>query len=383
MRGLFFFLLLSLFLPAGGVHAGDADGMRILAACDATHYRHSEGSAVELPDGRILLVWSRFDGHKDRCGTLGDNGPATLVLSESSDGGATWSEAQPLPVGAATRNIMQAGFVPVKKGLMLSFSVRMREGHSNVKHAIESADDGKTWTERRKLFDAGGANDRSIRLSSGRILMAAHRASSVTIGNAKDRETLVARSDDEGATWTLTEPLGHAKHEMETRQIDPQPLLIHEPALAECPDGSVLMLARSITGVLYESRSTDGGITWSVLAPTAIESFAAPPYLKRLPDGRIALLWNPIAGKGEKAAREALAKAAKMPYGPRQRLALMTSADGGKTWSDPRTLAEDGKHGFCYPWVCEKKDGAWLVFCSRTPFTIYPCDLALLPAFKP
>lgn len=359
--------------------------MHVIAACDETHYRHSEGSAIELPDGRILLVWSRFNGHKNRCGTLGDNGPATLVLAESTDGGPSWSEPRELPVGKATVNIMQAAFVPVKNRLMLAFSVRMTEGRTSVKHAIESKDDGRTWSERRPLFPAGGANDRAVRLSTGRILMPSHRRSEKRIGKDNEIDVLVARSDDEGATWQLSAPIDHQQHPMESKDRDPNSLKLNEPTVAECPDGSLLMLARSSVGVLYQSRSKDKGVTWTTLVPTTIPAFAAPPYMRRLYDGRLALLWNPIAGKdGTAKAKLAIRHNTPVPYGKREELVLATSRDGGRTWSKPEVIAQDRKrNGFCYPWMVEKKDGSLLVFCSRTPYTIYPCDLVQLPPVSP
>jgi photosystem II stability/assembly factor-like uncharacterized protein len=358
--------------------------VQVIAACDKEHYRHSEGSAIQLDDGRILLTWSKFDGDKDRCGTLGDNGPATIVMAESTDGGKTWSKDRKLPVGTATRNIMQSAFVPVKGRLMLAFSVRMREGHTSIKFAIDSSDGGRTWTERRKLFDAGGANDRAVRLSTGRILMPSHRRTSKLIGKDKDAEVLVARSDDEGRTWQMTEPIPHIAHEMETRVEAPRSIIVHEPTIAECPDRSLLMIARSTVGVFYESRSIDAGETWSQFTPTTIKTFAAPPYMRRLQDGRLALLWNPLAGKnGIAAAEKAAAAVQPFPLGRRERLALMTSDDGGKTWSEPRTVVEDGRYGYCYPCVLEQKDGSLMIFCARTPYTIYPCDFVQLAPFRP
>ncbi len=373
-----------LLLGLSSAAADNPSPVQVIAACDETHYRHSEGSAIELPDGRILLAWSRFDGHKNRCGPLGDNGKATIVLSESTDGGQTWSEPRELPVGTATINIMQAAFVPVRDRLMLAYSVRMREGRTSQKFAIESSDGGKTWSDRRLLFDAGGANDRAVRLSTGRILMPAHRRSEKKFGRDHDTDVLVAWSDDEGHTWKLSDPIPHVTHSMEARETDPRPLKVHELTVAECKDGSLLMFARSSGGVLYQSRSTDHGLTWSILEPTTIPSFAAPPYMRRLRDGRLVLLWNPIAGKnGIAKAEEAAKKQIPFPYGKRMQLTLATSGDDGKTWSAPRVIAEDNRHGFCYPWLIERKDGSLLVFCSRTPEIIYPADMVLLAPIQP
>jgi hypothetical protein len=111
-------------------------------------------------------------------------------------------------------------------------------------------------------------------------------------------EVLVARSDDEGKSWTLSNLVPHAPHPMERKPVNPRPLKIHEPAIAELADGSLFMLARSSVGWLYRSISKDGGETWTPFQPTKIASLVAPPYLHRCSDGRIALLWNPIVGEG-------------------------------------------------------------------------------------
>jgi Neuraminidase (sialidase) len=198
-----FVYVLSCFVIAS--LAAGAEVVTPIALQDKDYYRHSEGSAIELPDGRILLAWSRF------VGTAGDdNGKATIVIAESKDGGKTWSKPRELPVGQASLNIMQAAFVPVKDRLMLAFSVR--DSGKSVKHAIESRDGGQTWSERRKLFDAGGPNDRAVRLTSGRILLPSHRVSKHRIGGYEDMEVLVARSDDEGKTWALSDLVSHTPH---------------------------------------------------------------------------------------------------------------------------------------------------------------------------
>ena len=351
--------------------AAGAEVVTPIALQDKDYYRHSEGSAIELPDGRILLAWSRFAGAAGD-----DNGKATIVAAESKDGGKTWTKPRELPVGKASINIMQAAFVPVKDRLMLAFSVR--DGGRSVKHAIESKDDGRTWSERRKLFDAGGPNDRAVRLASGRILMPSHRVSKQRIGGYEDMEVLVARSDDEGRTWKLSEVVPHLPHAMERKPVNPRPVKIHEPAIAELADGSLLMLARSSVGWLYRSVSKDGGETWTRFVPTPIASLVAPPYLHRCRDGRIALLWNPIVGEKAKAlAERCQAMNVPLGYQQRSRLAMMTTKDG-QTWDQERVLAEDGKHGFCYPAVLSRGNGQLLIFCSRTPDIISPCDLVMV-----
>lgn len=349
--------------------------LTVVASRTTEYFRHSEGSAIELRDGRLLLAWSRFRG------TQGDdNSRATLVLAESKGAGQPWSAPRELPVGEASINIMQASFLPVTERLVLAFTVR---GTNGGKYAIESTDHGQTWGKRRFLFSAGGPNDRAVRLKSGRILLPAHRTAATRVGGSEDMEILVARSDDEGKSWHLSEPIGHDPHPMELKKDNPRPLKLHEPSVAELDNGTLLMLARSSAGRLYRSFSKDGGATWERLTPTQIPSFVAPPYLRKLRDGRIALLWNPIVGE------EALQRAnkhhmLKIPLGfdKRVRLAMMLTRDGHQ-WTAERVLAEDTIHGFCYPAMLELRSGQLLLFCSRTTQIISPCDLVQIGPFDP
>ena len=136
------------------------------------------------------------------------------------------------------------------------------------------------------------------------------------------------------------------------------------------------MLARCTRGVFLAGESTDGGQTWSVLRATDIRTLTAPPYLKRLSDGRILLLYNPPS---EPELADPRYRATMPGYLRRHTLAAATSRDEGRTWSAPRVLAHDGRHGFCYPWAVELgRAGELLVFCTRTPSVISPGELVSL-----
>src|SRR5947208_14311623 len=57
-----------------------------VAKADDKYVRHSEGTAVELKDGRLLLAWIEFTkGEGDS-----DFFPARIVAKTSKDGGKTW-----------------------------------------------------------------------------------------------------------------------------------------------------------------------------------------------------------------------------------------------------------------------------------------------------
>ncbi|HSI34843.1 MAG TPA: sialidase family protein, partial [Tepidisphaeraceae bacterium] len=210
----------------------------VIAPKSADHNRHSEGSAIELsPGGRILATWTRFGKNG------GDDGAATIVASHSDDAGKTWSAPRELPVGTGKVNVMQSGLLAIDDRLLCFFSVR--DGRAQAgKFVIESTDAGQTWSDRRRVTpeDQGyvtGANDRAVRLRSGRILLPCH-----TRVGADDLNVRVARSDDKGNTWVLGPALPY-----QTVANRAKPYRTLEAGVAELSkDNHLLMIMRSSVG---------------------------------------------------------------------------------------------------------------------------------------
>ena len=90
----------------------------------------------------------------------------------------------------------------------------------------------------------------------------------------------VAMSADLGATWTL-----HGAVEA--------PEWALENMILERADGTVWMLIRTGSGVLWESVSKDRGWSWSQGAPTSIVNPGARFFLRRLASGRLLLINTP------------------------------------------------------------------------------------------
>ena len=340
------------------------------------YFRHSEGAALRLPDGGLLLAWSRFyaeEGNPCR----NDNAPANMVLARSSDNGKSWSEPVPLDLPRGRINNMQASFLGVGGVTQLYYSKRDSE-HAADKWMIESSDGGHHWSEPRRLTPGDrrytGPNDRMVRLAGGRILLPCHTL--LTVNNRDDMAPLVFWSDDEGKTWETGDPVM-----AESRYYEgTDPLLMHEPVLLERQDGSVWMLARTTTGNFFESVSSDGGKFWSTAGPTGIEALTAPPQMKRLSDGRVILVWNPFNrdARQHRSRTTAETKVPVMPVGiKRTILAAATSRDDGKTWSNPVILADGGTDwGYAYPAVLELPESReLLIFASKTPDVIHPASL--------
>lgn len=61
----------------------------------------------------------------------------------------------------------------------------------------------------------------------------------------------------------------------------------------QLPDGELFMLLRNSSGVFYQSRSGDGGDTWSEAAPTTLKTPVSPASFKLIPGtDALLLVWN-------------------------------------------------------------------------------------------
>src|SRR5690606_4594911 len=95
---------------------------------------------------------------------------------------------------------------------------------------------------------------------------------------------------------------------------------------------------------LYETYSSDDGLTWSTPRKTDIDASSSPPAFKRLKSGRLILVWNRLYPEGRTdyhrmAGDRNLAEVAASWH--RDELSMMFSDDDGATWSNPVILAKN------------------------------------------
>ncbi|MDA1017501.1 MAG: sialidase family protein [Planctomycetota bacterium] len=144
------------------------------------------------------------------------------------------------------------------------------------------------------------------------------------------------------------------------------------PSICRAEDGTLIVVYKG-ANVLMCARSTDQGTSWS--KPEAIETSAKRPDVIRevkkfevypgtadvLPDGRILVTWNYIAGD-------------KAKDGYYERALLYTiSSDKGRTWSEQRLIGPvDGKHlGAVRHNVLPWTEGRWLLPLRVGPPRLY------------
>ena len=146
---------------------------------------------------------------------------------------------------------------------------------------IASGDAGATWGKARKLPAEilGPIKNKPVQLANGTIIS----PSSTESGDTPPKWRVhFERATDRGATWTSVAPPDAAT----VNAI--QPTLFSYFRTATC----WYMLGRTQSAKIFETLSTDGGATWSALAPTDLPNPNSGIDGITLRDGRELLVFN-------------------------------------------------------------------------------------------
>jgi sialidase-1 len=173
---------------------------------------------------------------------------------------------------------------------------------------FRSVDDGETFGEAGAVWERvpqlwmQGGGVWNLQLSSGRIVVP-FMAVAAPI-DLQGIETWCFLSDDGGRSWrrsrgNLTLPKRGAM----------------EPCVAELPDGELVMTLRTELGLVYLSRSSDGGDTWSEPVSTGVDNPESPIRIRAVPGGADLLMVTNV----------------RRPY-CRTPLNGLISTDRGSTW---------------------------------------------------
>jgi predicted neuraminidase len=333
---------------------------------DAQH-NHSS-SIVELPGGDLLACWYRGSGER----TADD---VVVLGARKSKGAKDWSAPFPLadtpgfpdtnPTLFASRTGKLWLFWQAIVANRWETAITRYQVSSNPKgpgaprwdgggivlvkpHNLEARIDA--WVEahpavkQHPLFErlAGRVKDnyfmrmgwmnriRPLELPSGRILMPLY-SDGVSF-------SLVALSDDGGATWRGSEPILGAGS--------------IQPAFTVMRDGTIVAWMRDNGPPpkrILRAESKDGGETWSFATDTDLPNPGASVDAANLPGGRWLLVYNDTE-RGRNSLLAAL------------------SDDEGRTWKWKRHIERDPRperpDTFHYPSVLVARDGAILVSYS-------------------
>ena len=336
------------FIAASVVSAGLAfAGPEILAPFSTLEVK-KPGSAcssiVTLADGTLLTV----------------AGNATLL---SRDRGATWGEPRAirpdLPADAPYAPGVPGGTAMLVRtrdnALVLVWrdkriddwdkaSGEMGPNASGDVWTLRSLDGGRTWIDRQKLFTGvcGHPPINLLQLRGGQLVVPVQ----YYVNQPLRCVIRTYVSADNGRTWrggNIVDLGGHGHHDG-----------AFEPSLVELRDGRVWMLIRTNWDRFWEAFSTDGGLDWRTLRPSAIESSSSPPYLTRLASGRLILFWNRLYPEGQASyARRGPPFSEVAGSWHREELSVALSDDDGTTWTAPRVVAREPKKWLSYSYVFE------------------------------
>lgn len=348
-----FCVLLILLLPVLSLH-GAAEPLAVEKVLTLTpsesNPRNSEGDFITLANGDILFIYTHFTGGS------GDGDTAWLASRRSSDGGATWTLTDEVVLeNEGQRNIMSVSLLRLQNGAIALFYLR-KNGWNDCRPLMRlSQDEGKSWGDAVECIpDHVGYyvvnNSRIIQLKTGRLVIPA--AIHGLHGDAfVERGTAVCFLSDDGTSWRRSETELVAPEEAKAG--------FQEPGIVELPDGRILMHLRNDLGVLYESQSTDGGITWSDARPTDLKTPVSPSSCMMIPGTeRLLLVWN-----DHENIEEALAK-------KRTPLVLALSDDGGRRWFGQGVVEDDPAGWYCYTAIRFTDSHVLLGYCAGDTRTV-------------
>lgn len=329
----------------------------------AENGRSSEGAFIELKDGSLLFAYSRYG-----CGAADDD-EADIYAMLSTDNGDSFSEPYLLlsHTQVDAGNIMSVSFLRMKNDDIGMFYLA-KNGDTCICYLIRSADEGKTWGKPVLCSQNHGYvvvnNDRVIRCESGKLLIPAAIHTQEHVYDADGKDVLLFHpgtlsfyaSDDDGLTWR-TEASSIALPNCRGCQVG-----VQEPGVIQLESKKLWCYIRNDTGRQYETFSYDDGKSWTQPLPSPFTSARSPMSAKRLSDGRVIALWNPVPvynGRSQYIGESWT--------GRRTPLTYAFSEDNGETFTDPIPIETDENGGFCYVTIHETKDNALLLaYCAGT-----------------
>lgn len=197
-----------------------------------------------------------------------------------------------------------------------------------------SRDRGVTWSDARRLPDGilGPIKNKPVRLSDGTVVAP---GSTESPERPSTWRVHFERTIDAGATWTKTEPLGSAGD----GRID-----AIQPALLLHPRGRLQAVGRTRSGRIFETRSDDGGKTWTPLALTVLPNPSSGIDAVTLRDGRHLLVYNHTE-RGRSPLNVALSR-----DGTTWEAALVLESEPGEYSYPAAVQTSDGLVHITYTW---------------------------------
>ncbi len=311
--------------------------------------RNSEGDFIQLADGRVLFIYTRFSSGGS------DHDKADLVSRVSADEGVTWSDEDQIVVSnEGDWNVMSVSLLRLADGRIALFYLR-KNSLTDCRPMVRfSTDEAASWSKPTLIIPDSEIgyhvlnNDRVIQLQSGRLVVpvALHNRPGWPGPDWKG-EIACYLSDDAGASWRRSQTSQKAADAAGTR------VTAQEPGVVELKDGRILLWIRTDRGQQYRSISSDGGETWSAFEPMGVASPNSPATIERIPTtGDLMLVWN------NHDHLPSSQRKARTPY------TVAISHDEAETWEGATNLEDDLNGWYCYTALAIVGDSVLLGHCA-------------------
>ena len=280
-------------------------------------------TVVQTADGTLLTAW--FGGTKEK------DPDVSIWLSRFVNG--AWSAPVRVARAQECAHWNPVLFTDAEGATHLFFKVGPEIPYWQT-YWMTTKDNGLTWTAPKELVldDQGGrgpVKNKPILLSDGSWLAPA----STELGGWNP---FADRSTDHGVTWTRSEDFKRENSKL------PGVGAI-QPTFWESPKGEVHALLRTAGGHIWRADSKDFGRTWGSVYATPLPNNDSGIDLLRYDDGRLFLVYNPVAKN----------------WGPRTPLDLAMSRDDGATWTTIAHLEDDPdlESEYSYPAIIRTREG--------------------------
>jgi sialidase-1 len=341
--------LLAAFLIAGSVRAADVEDQTLFQAGEGGYHTYRIPSLIVAKSGVVLAF---CEGRKNG---RGDTGDIDLVLRRSTDGGKTWDKLQTVWDEADNTCGNPCPVVDQKTGtILLLMTHNLREdtearivtGKSKGSRTVwiaKSADEGATWTKPIEITrDVKKPEWSWYATGPGIGIQLKSGRLLIPCDNKMDggklRQSHVVYSDDDGDSWKLGGVVGSGCNESQA---------------VELSDGRVMLNMRSyeLNKLRLIATSSDGGETFTrpVEDPALIEPVCQASIL-RYPGEKGGILFsNPASGK-------------------RERMTVRLSTDDAKTWPRSRVLFEGPAAYSCLTVLPDKSIGCLYERGDKGPY---------------
>ena len=324
----------------------------VVAVPDKRGEQHCYPVLAKTSQGNLFIAWAYFEPGKD----------GKILGALSNDNGKTWGNPIKLIDTPGMSDADPAIIIDGERILVYGSSVKRPNKITNTDTWLaESKDSGKNWQKPVKLDIPFkylvGKRHLGLKLKDGTLVLPASYdiwaqeawIPAKTEGEM-DLKSGVLLSKD-GINWTP-----HLDIHLLAQKVSPFGTNgVVEPAAVQLENGEIFMLMRTGTSNFYESRSKNGGKTWSPPVKNRLVGHNTPASLWKLEQNprEIIVIWN------------------NHPY-ERDNLSVAISADGGRNWSEPTPIAKrEGKPKnytdlqVSYPGIVQDKEGNFVAVWQK------------------